>query len=185
MAPVTTDLRVLADRANAEHHAFEAIQSAAVGHAIACGTALLQAKSQVPHGSWLPWIDEHLAFTPRTARRYMTIARNGTRVSDSDSIRSALARLAKPTVGERVQALYKNRPRTPQTSVPGCDLGAYEPVGRRETARRLLQWMGLNPDPEHVPAALRTLAALIEEDGEHACAESTSSVDRVSSGEVA
>jgi hypothetical protein len=88
-------LAVLAERANVEHHAFETTQSAALAHAIAAGTALIEAKSLVRHGEWLDWVAEHCDFTDRTAQRYMQLARNPSRVSDLSSVREALAALTR------------------------------------------------------------------------------------------
>lgn len=89
-------LDALAARANAEHHAYETTQTAALAHAIAAGDALNAAKERVGHGGWLAWVDEHCDFTDRTAARYMRIARNKTRVSDLDSVRAALDVLTAP-----------------------------------------------------------------------------------------
>jgi hypothetical protein len=47
-------LDVLAAQANAEHHAYETTQAAALRHAIAAGEALIEAKSLLQHGEWLP-----------------------------------------------------------------------------------------------------------------------------------
>lgn len=84
----------LANRANVEHHAYETTQAAALQHAIAAGEALIDAKRLVPHGGWLPWVAENCDFGERTARRYMLIARNRSRVSDLNSVRDALAFIA-------------------------------------------------------------------------------------------
>lgn len=92
-APSLVDL---ATRANVEHHAYEATQSAAIAHAIAAGDALLAAKRALRHGAWLPWLAEHVAFNERTARRYMKIAANRSRVADLDSVRAATAELSEP-----------------------------------------------------------------------------------------
>jgi len=89
-------LASLAQRANTEHAAFETTQSAAIAHAIAAGEALIEAKAQLDHGEWLRWLAEHVTFSDRTARRYMTIAANRTRVADLNSVREAVSVLAEP-----------------------------------------------------------------------------------------
>ena len=68
---LTTDLAV---EIRKEHAA--AIQHAdkAVEHAKRAGELLLQAKGELPHGGFLPWIDEHLDVSRRQAQRYMRAA---------------------------------------------------------------------------------------------------------------
>jgi Protein of unknown function (DUF3102) len=96
MTALAVSLASLADAANIEHRAFEATASAAVAHAVAAGEALAKAKAQLPHGDWLPWLRANVDFSERTARRYMTIAANRTRVADMDSVCGALSALAGP-----------------------------------------------------------------------------------------
>src|SRR5882672_11237663 len=38
------------------------------------GRLLALAKTQLPHGAWGLWLEEHFALTARTARRYMELA---------------------------------------------------------------------------------------------------------------
>jgi hypothetical protein len=47
----------------------------AVEHAIAAGELLIEAKKQVRHGEWLPWLDENVEISERTAQAYMKLAR--------------------------------------------------------------------------------------------------------------
>jgi hypothetical protein len=76
LIPRSAALADLAARANAEHAAYEATQSAAIAHAIACGEALNEAKAQLPHGEWLPWLRENFAGSRQTADNYRRIAAN-------------------------------------------------------------------------------------------------------------
>jgi hypothetical protein len=46
-----------------------------VHHALEAGRLLLEAKAGLPHGAWLPWLQENCAFPERTARLYMKVAR--------------------------------------------------------------------------------------------------------------
>ncbi len=47
------------------------------------GQRLLALKKGMPHGVWNRWVEEHLSFNVRTARRYIGLARaKGTTVSD-------------------------------------------------------------------------------------------------------
>src|SRR5215212_9148639 len=86
----------LAAVAVAEHEAFERDARSAIGHAIRAGEALIAAKARVRHGEWLPWLAAHFPASERTARRYMQLAENRSRVADLDSVRAGLAELAEP-----------------------------------------------------------------------------------------
>jgi hypothetical protein len=89
-------LEALAEQIEIEHAACEAMQNAALAHAIVCGEKLIAAKRLAGHGNWLPWVAENLSFGERTATNYMRIARNRQRVSDLRTVREALAELADP-----------------------------------------------------------------------------------------
>jgi hypothetical protein len=55
-----------------------------------------QAKSRVPHGAWLPWVEANCPLSERQAQDYMRLARNPRRVADLPSIREAVALLTEP-----------------------------------------------------------------------------------------
>lgn len=95
----------IAARIKVEHQAVAASLKQSVHHAIAAGELLLEAKEQVPHGEWLPWLEEHCGVTPRSAQGYMRLARHRaelegkyeTHVSHL-TVREALNALAAPTI---------------------------------------------------------------------------------------
>ncbi len=105
---VTNDIEItlvtIADEINREHEAARTAAVTAVEHARRAGERLLEAKSQLGHGKWLPWIREHLSFSDRTAQGYMRIARRlpelntgeAQRVADLP-LREAMAELATPS----------------------------------------------------------------------------------------
>jgi Protein of unknown function (DUF3102) len=66
----------LAARIKAEHEAAEAANKRGLEHAINAGRLLLEAKAQVTHGRWLPWLGEHCRVPERTAQAYMQVARS-------------------------------------------------------------------------------------------------------------
>jgi hypothetical protein len=74
----------------AMHHAHEA-----VSQAIACGKMLLEAKSSVPHGQWLPWLRQNVTFGERSAQGYMRLAKHEPDVVH-ENVRDALKGLATP-----------------------------------------------------------------------------------------
>ena len=44
-------------------------------HATRVGELLIEAKGQLSHGEWLPWLETHCSLSPRVAQGYMRIAR--------------------------------------------------------------------------------------------------------------
>ncbi len=75
--PVTrsNSLADLAARIKTEHEAASGAITAGVAHAIAAGDLLLEARPQLPHGQWLPWLRSHCGTPARTAQTYMELAR--------------------------------------------------------------------------------------------------------------
>ena len=62
------------------------------------GRCLTEAKQVLPHGEWLPWLNEKVEFSERTANRFMRLSRewsNPTALSDLGATK-ALALLALP-----------------------------------------------------------------------------------------
>src|SRR4051794_23039449 len=66
----------LAARIRIEHAATSAALRTSVEHAMTAGDLLLEAKAEVPHGHWLPWLREHCVISERTAQLYMRTAKN-------------------------------------------------------------------------------------------------------------
>src|SRR5512145_2301019 len=88
----SNSLAHLAGRIKAEHEATAAALKDSVAHAMAAGDLLIEAKAQVPHGQWLPWLQEHCAMSERTAQLYMRTAK--TRTTIEDRIRNGVADLS-------------------------------------------------------------------------------------------
>lgn len=94
----------LADEIGREVRAAEDAWRDAVGHAIKAGQLLIEAKSLVRHGDWLPWLEHHFPGSARTASNYMRLARNSADVADLPTVRDAIAALASPRPAERTPA---------------------------------------------------------------------------------
>jgi DUF3102 family protein len=93
-----TPLARLAIDIRTEVEAAEADFQSAVGHAIRAGELLTEAKRQVQHGEWLPWLAEKFPGSTRTAQGYMRLAENAEdarRVAHL-GIKGALKQLAVP-----------------------------------------------------------------------------------------
>jgi hypothetical protein len=66
-------LDTLAARINEEHRACETAANAALTHAMSAGELLMEAKGQLSHGAFGPWLTENFAGSDRTARAYMRV----------------------------------------------------------------------------------------------------------------
>lgn len=83
----------LAARFKVEHRACIDAMRDSVAHAIAAGEILIEAKAQLKHGQWLPWLKEHCGdVAERTAQLYMRAAKN--RATIETEIRNAIADLS-------------------------------------------------------------------------------------------
>jgi len=67
-------LTQLAARINEEYLQAEREVASGLIHARVAGELLRQAKSQLSHGEWLPWLRKHCRLTVRTAQTYMRVA---------------------------------------------------------------------------------------------------------------
>lgn len=64
----------LAPAINTAHERCRAAYRTVLADAKSAGELLLQAKSQVPYGQWLNWLEKNCTCSDRTARHYMQIA---------------------------------------------------------------------------------------------------------------
>lgn len=69
-------LPTLADKASQEHSDSLKHAEKAVGHAIAAGEALIEAKELCKHGQWGKWLAD-TGIPERTAQRYMRLHHSG------------------------------------------------------------------------------------------------------------
>ena len=82
----------LAARIKAEHEAVSVALKDSVRHAIEAGSLLLEAKEQLKHGQWLPWLRDHCIMSERTAQLYMRCAKS--RETIEKQIRNGVADLS-------------------------------------------------------------------------------------------
>lgn len=69
-------LPVLAASINAEHDECLVAMRQSLSHALAAGDMLVEAKSLIAHGQWLPWLAENCTIPKRTAQLYMRLAKH-------------------------------------------------------------------------------------------------------------
>src|SRR5690242_10921459 len=75
-------LKRLARNIMAEHRKALAGCKAALEHARRAGELLIQAKAQLSHGEWLPWLADNCDLQRRMVNVYMQIAREWPRVEE-------------------------------------------------------------------------------------------------------
>lgn len=92
----------LASRINAAHEAFENSARLMFSYAAEAGELLLNAKEQVEHGEWLPWLKGNFSWSIRLAENYMRLAKGSQEIAANSqrvanlSLRGALKLLEKP-----------------------------------------------------------------------------------------
>jgi hypothetical protein len=69
---------------NKLHQELQELAVGALDRAIRLGELLSAAKSRVPHGQWLPWLTNNVAFSERTVRNYMRIFENRVAVKSAN-----------------------------------------------------------------------------------------------------
>ena len=102
VASENAPLQSLAAKINAAHDEALASVRTALGHACRAGDLLLEAKRQLGHGAWLPWLRQHCTtVSERTAQKYMQLARELPKLTANTppratdlSLRGALALLS-------------------------------------------------------------------------------------------
>jgi hypothetical protein len=90
----------LAARIKTEHGASELALKRGLDHAIACGRLLMEAKTLVPHGHWLPWLREHCGIPERSVQRYMELGAYAADTKSANLADLAVAGAANAVDGE-------------------------------------------------------------------------------------
>jgi N-acetylglutamate synthase/N-acetylornithine aminotransferase len=85
----SNSLTDLAARIRAEHEAAAAALNQGLQHAIAAGKLLIEAKKEIPHGQWLPWLKANCAISERTGQAYMRVARSFGKLDETKTQRVA------------------------------------------------------------------------------------------------
>lgn len=110
----TTDLDRLTAKINAAHHACERAARKMIHHARQCGDALLRVKEAAGHGAFTTWIEGHCDFTPRHARRYITVAKGWAQLlaleRNSKRTRESVLAIDSLTVREALRLLSAGGP---------------------------------------------------------------------------
>lgn len=112
----------LAEQIKSAHSLAEQGVRSSITQALRAGELLTQAKTRVPRGSWLSWLNQECQVKIRTAQGYMRLyeklGANAQRVAHLP-LREALRLLARVSAGPREKSKGKRRPVTSETAKPG------------------------------------------------------------------
>jgi Protein of unknown function (DUF3102) len=106
-------LAILAAEIRQAHTGVQDAAKTAAKRAIEVGLALIEAKSLLKHGEWLPWLQANCAVSERTARLYIRLATNRERIelqigNVADlTVRGAIALIAAPRKSHVVEFAHK------------------------------------------------------------------------------
>jgi hypothetical protein len=84
---LSNSLTDLAARIRSEHEAATGAMRRSLEHGMAAGELLLEAKAQLKHGQWGPWLTEHCAIPYSTAALYMKLARRRSEIEQISNVR--------------------------------------------------------------------------------------------------
>ena len=141
------DLAALAERINNFHKQVEDAGRNIIGNAIRAGLALFDAKKEVGHGNFLPWLKKNCRVSERRAQDYMKLATHRQKVEAEMKSAPAADFSLKWALG-----LLKDR--------PSSEIGA---LGKYAEAQKALLKKLSALEPEDVEdAANRTVAQLNE-----------------------
>ena len=106
-----SSLKIIAAEIEAQHQATYRAARAAIEHAMRCGELLLDAKTKVGHGEWLPWLEANTSIGIRQAQNYMRIAKNRLKIEAANTqrdshlpVREAVTLLAEPKPPRQIWA---------------------------------------------------------------------------------
>jgi N6-adenosine-specific RNA methylase IME4 len=106
----SNSLTDLAARIRREHEAAAGRFKLALQHAMAAGALLIEAKAQLSHGQWLPWLRDYCRVPERTAQLYMRLAEHEFEIRNvADSVRGAITLINKKEKEARVEAMKQRR----------------------------------------------------------------------------
>ncbi len=80
-----SSLSALASQINDQHDRATGHAKSALEHARQAGELLQQAKQQIPHGEWLPWLSANCRVSARQAQKYLKVAKNWQAITKNDA----------------------------------------------------------------------------------------------------
>jgi len=120
---VLSPLDVLAEQINREHQAVCDAVSSSFAHAVRAGELLLEAKANVPHGAWLPWLADHFDGSDRTAQVYMKVAQRRDEIVAQNRSESAVL-----TLDAALKSISSSSRKSRSAEEDAADVAAYYTV---------------------------------------------------------
>lgn len=162
-----TTLPQLAEAINAEHEHVTAAFKTGLEHARKAGELLVQAKGQVEHGQWLPWLEKNCNVTPRMAQNYMRVAENWAELAKYETVSHLGLRDALKMLAHTPEEEDSNRTQLKIADIDTSfveryrkDLGDLKPLARSIKELDLLHAIGVTKDGNKLVFGLRRLRAV-------------------------
>jgi Protein of unknown function (DUF3102) len=114
-AALSNSLCDLAARIRSEHEACGQALKASVEHAMSAGDLLIEAKAQLQHGQWLPWLKDNCGLSPRMAQNYMRLA------DHRAEIEAKCETVAHLTIRQALTLLTESAEAVERVDMPGPD----------------------------------------------------------------
>ncbi len=133
----------IADQIDEQHKGALTAARTALRHASECGRLLANAKSRVPHGKWLDWLNLNTEVEPRQAQRYVRIWANRDRLNTTSgthsTISEAIKLISKPKNLSLVGGLRAYSPALPPIEPKGATLTAARSSDNEEKICRIIR----------------------------------------------
>jgi hypothetical protein len=143
MGAIVKDLADIRRRIVAEHDTVTDLQCNLIERAIAIGGLLAQARALVPHGGWIPWVEENCPFERRQAAKYMKAYVN------RESLREMTRMKRHLTLEDGLRGVRGLPARAPRTAYPA----APSPGGAGASTRAASDAAGNDASPRAAPGA--------------------------------
>jgi hypothetical protein len=119
----------LGGKIRAEHEAGERAAKEAVKHFRRCGDMLNKARAELPHGHFLLFLRERVKIHPRSAQRYMMLAREMAKLPSEDATRVSQMSL-RDAIGELARTSARAAKLTPESLAGALKQARREPLKR-------------------------------------------------------
>ena len=141
----------LEERVKAQAAKFETSYKRTVEEAWKLGRELRKAKNQVRHGQWIPWIENTVGLTPRSAQRLMALHEAYPQMRHVSHLRSVSHALKVLPAGPKPEVPAKSEAASGLRAVTGS--GGVSPLGGERAA---------DSGGDRVVAAVRELSRVVE-----------------------
>lgn len=143
----------LEERVKTQAERFQTAYRRTIEEAWKLGGELRQAKSQVRHGQWIPWIEERIGLTPRSAQRLMAVHAAYPEIRQLSRFLNVSHALRVLPSGQRGEGEDEAPPESGTASGADAASSSGSAIGGEDTSER---------DNGRVAAAARELSRVVE-----------------------